>query len=222
MQLAIATRAFLAALTAAVVLVAATGCRDVERLVPAAAPAGPASATPVATASAAASGPPATGVPTTAPVATGKAKPNVVSTRSTGGAANPTGGSGGGGPNKPPRVVSITPSVTDVTPPPCGPTTRVTITARVTDPDDSPTSLKVRLDYSFEAQPNYTNQVTLSYSANAKAFAYTLPAFTENIAKGEAGHISVTVTVQDPSGAGPRPTSMNPINVSSCVVLENG
>jgi hypothetical protein len=118
----------------------------------------------------------------------------------------------------------VTPN--NVSYPPCANRTqRPFVVAVVTDPDNRPAELRVELQYAFGAGGDgdgYDGGGRMTYDAGRKAFTYRLPAFEYRHAKGEAGHVNVSVQAQDPSGGpDPRPRSTY-VSVNSCIIVGNG
>jgi hypothetical protein len=96
------------------------------------------------------------------------------------------------------------------------------VTARVTDADHAPGSLRVRLNYYFSSR--YQGEVRMGYNSAARAFTYTLPVFDRvHDPTGEGGHIGLSIIVTDPTGHGPRPYSGAFVIVNACLgTISNG
>jgi hypothetical protein len=121
-------------------------------------------------------------------------------------------------PDAAPRVdsVVITPSG-DFIPPPCGSPPRLTVTARVSDPDDATRSLDVRLQYYLSN--SYGATVKMLYDAGRNVFTYRLPAVEARDVGLQGGHLSASVTVTDPSGrwAPYRPVTQAILTIDACL-----
>lgn len=89
------------------------------------------------------------------------------------------------------------------------------VTAQIIDPDDSPSTLHVTLDYTMES--SYGGHATMTYDPGRRLFVYHLPTVQPKDLDADGGFLNATVTVRDRSG-GPRPSmAPHPTDVGPCL-----
>jgi len=120
-------------------------------------------------------------------------------------------------PNAAPHVGSVTISPLDFGA--CdNPSVRPTVTAKVTDADDAPASLRVTASYYLSS--TYQGNVRMHYDAGRGLFVVQLPAVTAKAAKDfpgiSGGHLGASVAVTDPAGNAPRPSAITVVTVEGC------
>ncbi len=79
------------------------------------------------------------------------------------------------------------------------------VTARISDPDDPTSTLKVVLDYGNVG--GYSGRVTMKYDASRGVFTYQLPAIKASNATPDGGDLSATITVMDSTPVTRRPAT---------------